>query len=334
MRESGRDKTVLPDADALTPSPEDAAALEARLGSDRYRLRMRLEAEREAEFHAILSTKFTWLKVHLLRPTERRILKLTGFWNLGRRGYLDVRVVENEIVVGERLPQEFDGFRIAHLTDLHIDMDDALLPVLCQRLERTNYDICVMTGDYRNLTVGPIEKTVAMMDKICEAVRKPLYLVTGNHDFIAQVPPLEKSGKGRFLLNECAAIRKDGCADAIWICGIDDPVIFKTDDIARAVSGCGEGDVKVMLSHSPRVYAEAETAGVDLLLAGHTHGGQVCLPGGRAILSNDAAPRAYQKGAWRYGRLHGYTSCGCGASGLPIRINCPPEIVIHVLRRG
>ena len=332
MRESRGKKRACTADEGLKPSEKDAPGLEARLGTAHYRRRLRLEDEREREFHALLSTKFTWLKVHVIRPTERRILKVTGLWNRGRQNYLNIRVIENEIVVGERLPAEFNGFRIAHLSDLHIDMDDALLPVLAKALEESRYDICVMTGDYRNMTVGPIGRTVELMDRLCDAVKAPLYLVLGNHDFIAQVPPLERSGKGRFLLNEGVPIRKPGCDSGLWLAGIDDPVIFRTDDLGKALDGSVQDDVKILLSHSPRVYAEAEAAGVDILLAGHTHGGQICLPGGRAILNNDASPRRYQNGPWRHGRLHGYTSCGSGASGLPIRFNCPPEIVIHVLK--
>ena len=320
-------------AESLIPSPSDAPNLAARLGEANYARRLRLEAEREAEFHAILSTKFTWMKVHLLRPSERMILKCIGLWRLGRRGYFDLKVVENEVRLGEKLPKSFDGFRIAHLTDLHIDMDDALVPLLAKALEETDYDLCVMTGDYRNLTVGGIARTVELMQRLAPSLKAPAYLVPGNHDFLAEVPPMERTGKYRFLLNESVRISRTDGDGALWLCGVDDPAVFRTHDIGRASAGIDSGGVRVLLAHSPRVYRAAESAGFDLLLAGHTHGGQVCLPGGRAVMNNDATPRAYQKGAWRHGKMIGYTSCGCGATGLPIRINCPPEIAVHVLRR-
>jgi predicted MPP superfamily phosphohydrolase len=67
------------------------------------------------------------------------------------------------------------------------------------------------------------------------------------------------------------------------------------------------------------------------MLCGHTHGGQICLPGGRAIMLNANCPRAYCRGAWRFERLQGYTSVGSGACMIDVRINCPPEITVHRL---
>ena len=73
-------------------------------------------------------------------------------------------------------------------------------------------------------------------------------------------------------------------------------------------------------------------AGVDLNLAGHTHGGQICLPGGIPLMVNASCSRRYCKGPWRYHALDGYTSVGSGVSMVDVRLNCPPEITIHRLR--
>ena len=70
------------------------------------------------------------------------------------------------------------------------------------------------------------------------------------------------------------------------------------------------------------------------MLCGHTHGGQICLPGGVPVMTNADCPRKYCVGAWRYHGMHGYTSRGTGVSMVDVRLNCPPEVTLHRLRRG
>ena len=114
---------------------------------------------------------------------------------------------------------------------------------------------------------------------------------------------------------------------------VDDDLIHRAaDGAAGAVRGTPSGAPVVLLAHSPSIHAEAAGAGVDLVLAGHLHGGQICLPGGCILLGNDRSPRRVWRGAWREGRTQGYTSRGTGACGVPLRFFCPPEAVVHVLR--
>jgi len=86
-----------------------------------------------------------------------------------------------------------------------------------------------------------------------------------------------------------------------------------------------------LLAHSPEVFVEAEKAGFELYFCGHTHGGQVCLPGDFVLINNARSPRKLCKGSWSHGRMSGYTSPGTGCSGLPVRFNCPPTIALHIL---
>ena len=85
--------------------------------------------------------------------------------------------------------------------------------------------------------------------------------------------------------------------------------------------------------HSPELVPEAASAGMSLYLAGHTHGGQICLPGGLPIICHMAAPRRYATGLWRKGGMIGYTSTGVGTSGLPVRFNSRSEVALITLRR-
>jgi predicted MPP superfamily phosphohydrolase len=86
-----------------------------------------------------------------------------------------------------------------------------------------------------------------------------------------------------------------------------------------------------MLSHTPEIFRQAAHAAVDLLLCGHTHGGQICLPGGWPIFLDARIPRRLGRGRWQHAGMQGYTSPGAGASVVEVRLNCPPEVTVHRL---
>jgi hypothetical protein len=94
-----------------------------------------------------------------------------------------------------------------------------------------------------------------------------------------------------------------------------------------------DGAFRIVVCHSPEMYEMAAGAGCSLYLGGHTHGGQVCLPGGVAIVTCATIPRRMLKGRWRWGDMAGYTSRGSGASGVAVRFFCRPEITVVTLRR-
>jgi hypothetical protein len=139
----------------------------------------------------------------------------------------------------------------------------------------------------------------------------------------------------RFLINESHKIEKSG--ETITIAGVDDYHRFRLSNLEKALSGIAlsgiEREVIVLLNHSPEQYRQAAYAGVDLYLAGHTHGGQICLPNGFAPKLNIECGRQVGKGRWRFKNMQGYTSRGVGASLVPVRFNCPPEVVVHVLEK-
>lgn len=304
--------------------------IEERLGQEAYARRIAIERYRDDEFNRFVSRHGTYFKIHLLHPAVGAVLKALGLWGRGRRELLEPVVRENSVAIGPALPPEFDGFRILHLSDLHIDIEEALVESIARAVAPLRYDLCVMTGDYRSRTVGKWDKTMELMARLRPAFKGEVVCVLGNHDPIEMTPALESSGY-RVLLNESLVLRRGGAS--LCFAGIDDPVIFETHDVGKALAEAPSGVVKVLLSHSPRVWKEAEAAGVSLLLAGHTHGGQICLPGGRMVKLNEPPPVRLHKGSWRVGNMMGYTSCGCGASGVACRLNCPSEVVLHTLSR-
>ena len=257
-------------------------------------------------------------------------LKLCGFWNRAVRNYFDIQVVNNEVRL-KNLPPEFDGYTILQVSDLHADLHPDFPARVKEIIAPLVYDCLALTGDFRTCTFGEHSgATLATIDILAE-VEQPKFAILGNHDFLAKVPVMEAAGI-RFLLNEHILLRR-GEAELCLI-GIDDPNFYKTHNLERALDGAPSDTTKVLLSHAPQTYRMVDEKGIDLLIAGHTHGGQICLPGGYLIMHDRSAPRRILSGAWREGKLQGYTSRGTGCSGLPVRLNCPAEVTLHTLRRG
>jgi predicted MPP superfamily phosphohydrolase len=132
------------------------------------------------------------------------------------------------------------------------------------------------------------------------------------------------------LVNETLSIRRAGAW--LHVTGTDDVHHFYTDGALTALSQVPEG-FKMALVHSAELADVAADQGFHLYLAGHTHGGQICLPGGRPILTNLICHRRYASGLWRHGPMLGYTTTGVGVAVLPVRFNCRGQVVLLALRR-
>ncbi len=311
-------------------SDELMRKLETRLG--RLHARQRLGIERASEprvfggglnfFHPE-----NWYSSHAL---IRYVLKLSGLYWRGHRNTFDFRVKENAIGL-TRLPAAFDGFTLLHLSDLHVDMNFDVTRELADRIKDLRYDACVLTGDYRARTSGPIDKTIEGMEIVIRRLRGPIYGVLGNHDSVTMVPDLEALGI-KMLLNESVAIESKG--STLHIAGIDDAHYFRVDNIEKTAQSLASEGVSLLLSHTPEIYRQAAYADFDVMFCGHTHGGQICLPGGIPITLDSKCPRYLGAGPWRYHNMIGYTSVGAGASIVNVRLNCPPEITLHTLRSG
>ena len=157
----------------------------------------------------------------------------------------------------------------------------------------------------------------------------PIYGVLGNHDSIAFVTEFEAMGI-RMLMNESVMLERGDARLALV--GIDDHHFYRLGSIPKATADVPEGLPSILLSHAPEVYRQAAQAGFDVMLCGHTHGGQICLPGGYPATIDADVPRRMGRGAWRRRGMLGYTSPGAGTSIVDVRINCPPEITLHRLR--
>lgn len=302
--------------------------IEQRVGRCHLNQRMGIERDFEARIFGQGRNFFhieNWYSVH---SVIRSILRLCLLHARGKRNARAIRVRRNEIVVAG-LPQAFDGYTLLHITDLHLDMAEDMAAVLIEAIRRVDYDLCVVTGDLRARTFGPYDEALEKMKQVRCHLKQPVYGILGNHDTIRMVPALEAM-RIRMLLNESVAVRRGDAV--IFLAGIDDPHFHRADNLEKAAERIPESSVSILLSHSPEVYRNAAYADFDVMLCGHTHGGQICLPGGIPIMCNADAPRAFCSGAWRYNHLQGYTSAGSGVCVVDVRLNCPPEVTLHTLR--
>jgi predicted MPP superfamily phosphohydrolase len=304
------------------------AALEPRLGH--MHIRQRLGLERDYEAHVFRKgTHFfhieNWYSIHGL---IRASLRLVGLLQRGRRNALAFEVRTHDVLLPQ-LPRAFDGFTLLHLSDLHLDMNGEFVDALIERIRPLAYDLCVLTGDYRARTFGPFSAALAGLERLRPRIKGPVYAVLGNHDTIRLVPGMEALGY-KVLLNECVKVQRRG--DIIYLAGIDDAHFYRMENFHRAAHDIPLAAVSILLSHTPEAYRHAAHAGFDLMLCGHTHGGQICLPGRIPVLTDADSPRALARGWWRYHSMKGYTSAGAGTSIVDVRLNCPPEITLHRLR--
>jgi predicted MPP superfamily phosphohydrolase len=228
-------------------------------------------------------------------------LRATRLHRLGMRNALKVRLQRHEVAL-PGLPPAFDGYTILHISDPHIVSLYGLAELVAGRVAGLEVDLCALTGDYRRRIRGPHAQILPGMRTIVDAIeaRDGILGILGNHDCAAMVPDFEDLGI-RMLINETVTVTRGG--EAIHLSGVDDVHYYYTPEVRGTFEAAPEG-FRVALVHSPEAADLAAEAGYALYLTGHTHGGQVALPGGRPILTHLTRHRAYARGFWRHGRIH------------------------------
>ncbi len=271
-----------------------------------------------------------WGLFKLLLAVFRWCLVVTGLYRRGMRNARDIVLRRLEFSF-DGLPAAYDGYTLLHLTDLHFGGLPGLTERMAELIDGIEVDLCVLTGDYRFRVHGPIDPIVAGFQRLVGAVkaRDGFFATLGNHDTADMVEPMEAMGI-TVLINRTHILTRG--SDTVHLTGIDDVHYYYTGDADRAFRDAEDG-FRIALVHSPEFADTAAAAGTALYLAGHTHGGQICLPGGRPIITHLGKWRRYAVGRWRHGGMVGYTSCGVGISGLPIRFNNRGEITLITLRR-
>lgn len=309
--------------------PRALLPLVERIGHTHLRQRLGLEEDHEVFSFSRPGAHFfypeNWYSVHGL---IRHALRSVGLYERAQRNARTIRITRNALVV-RGLPKAFEGMRVLQLSDLHTDLDQRITHAIAERVREVDYDLCVLTGDYRARTYGPFEAALDGIRLIQMQLTGPVYAVLGNHDTIRLVPGMEALGI-RVLINESATIELGGAV--LHLAGIEDAHYYQLHSFQQATAKIPPDGCSVLLSHTPEVYRQAAHAGFSAMLSGHTHGGQICLPGGYALTWDARCPRRLAAGAWDYGPMQGYTSVGSGSSVVNARLNCLPEITVHELR--
>ena len=254
-------------------------------------------------------------------------------------------MVEHVTIAFPRLPAGFDGTTVAVISDLHAGMRRGGTPGVKSVVEEANAlqpDIIVLLGDmvHKGRHAGRYLPLLSELE-----ARDGIWATLGNHEhsflwyarYLGASPRLSVDEWRRMyaeagielLVNEAIPLEKGG--SRLWLVGVDD-AYSRCNDLPAALDGVNSNDFCLAITHSPDVVDDARIAEVDLVLAGHTHGGQICLP----LLGPPSAPcRRPRERAAGLIRTRGtimYVTRGVG-EGIPIRFRCPREMPLITLRR-
>jgi hypothetical protein len=242
------------------------------------------------------------------------------------------------------LPQAFDGFRIAQLSDIHMDeyTEPFFLRDAVRHVNRLNPDAVFLTGDF--VSYGPLPNRFAgsaawECANLLKQIQCPnRYAVLGNHDVVVgrkHVSAALTANGMTVLDNAYAPIERAGAR--FWLAGLDDPLEGIPDPelaIPASIRNVPHEPI-VLLCHAPDYVDDLLTSpagrALSLVLAGHTHGGQIRAPLVGPLVLPELG-RKYVEGWFRFGSLQLYVNRGLGTVGVPIRFNCPPEIALVTLR--
>lgn len=271
----------------------------------------------------------------------RRYLKRRGLTTLALNGpeadlpvafSRDPEITKMDIWL-DRLGAAHDGLRVVQLTDIHHSIFTPLEYVQ-RAVKLTNLmhpDVVALTGDYVTFSPSYIWPVAQMLGKL--RARHGVFAVLGNHDFkvdAGEITHALQAQSIRVLRNQHYALRARSAT--LWMMGVDD-LWSGVDDMAAALHSVPARDPKILLCHNPMGIHRAASYGIDFMLAGHTHGGQVRLPVVGSVRGNSKLGERFVDG---WNRLNGtqiYISRGIGRSVVPLRLNCPPEIACFRLRR-
>ena len=255
----------------------------------------------------------------------------------------NIRVRELELSF-PNLPADFDGYTILHISDLHLSKLGRLERRAMRIIADREVDACLVTGD---VTADP--RASDIFRRVCSSIRskEPIYLILGNSehkpwlDTETLVEALSFDGL-EMLINSSASISRGD--SRMVLAGVDDPY-SDLDDIEAAFDGVDPGEFIIFLTHCPSTTPQAIGRGADLILSGHTHGGQVRLPFVKRFWTHMRANKALNDGVYLpedlsrllntdAGHSVLFVNRGLGTSRLPLRFLCPPEIALITLRQS
>ena len=260
-------------------------------------------------------------------------------------GGIDGLLVEPKNLVAERvavhlkrLPEEFEGFRIAQISDFHFGpyMGRAGVERAVRLAEPFNPDLVVLTGDFVSHPFrkpnGPAgARHAEPCAHVLATIKAQTLAILGNHDHWNDADIVHAVLKERginVLRNQAIPLERG--KSRIWVSGVDD-VYVGAADLPRALRGVPTSELTILLAHEPDFATHVAKYRVDLQLSGHSHGGQVRIP----FIGAPVLPKLgvrFPKGLYQIGSLTLYTNVGIGTVNLPVRFDCPPEITLITLK--
>jgi len=250
----------------------------------------------------------------------------TGYGIVEAKRVPEVKEVQIPITA---LPEDFDGFRIVQVTDLHVSptIRRPYVEKVVEIVNSLNADIIALTGDLIDGTISQLSDDVAPMKNIQSAQGN--FFVTGNHEYyfgvIDWTTQIKRLGFS-ILLNEYRMITRG--QGSLLLAGVTDYrggnfLHSHRSDPIKAIAGAPAADIKILLAHQPKSIFDAARAGFDLQISGHTHGGQF-FPWNLVVGLN----QPFVSGLHKYKNTHIYVSRGTGYWGPPVRVGAPSEITL------
>ena len=238
--------------------------------------------------------------------------------------------VERRAVGLKRLPRRLDGLKVVQLSDIHHGplTSRAQIERAVEVANSLQPDIVALTGDYVSHEWTYVQPCAEMLGRL--RARRGVYAVLGNHDNWVDaelVTDLFRAEGIRVLKNE--GLRFEDRGASFWLAGVDDTMVG-LEDLPLALAGSRDEELKLLLAHNPVILRRAARAGVDLVLSGHTHGGQVAWRNERS--ASGRVRRRILRGLARRGETQIYVTRGLGTVVLPVRYGCPPEVTLLTLR--
>jgi len=251
----------------------------------------------------------------------------------------ELDVVDRPIAI-RNLPPAFHGYRIVQLSDIHLDeyTEPFFLERIIAKVNTLSPDLVLLTGDFithGSLTFVAGTHAAHRCAEIIATLTAPLrYAILGNHDVAVDAPMVIRALSSRgtpVLVNRYLPVERGGAR--LWLCGVDDPGT-SVPNLDLALPTNPDGPV-ILMAHEPD-YADTVVAHprgplVDLMLSGHSHGGQVRLPFLGPLILPPLGEK-YPEGHYVFNRMQLYVNRGIGTVGLPFRLNCPPEITVITLQ--
>ena len=224
-------------------------------------------------------------------------------------------------------PREFDGLRIAHLSDIHFGhlLGEVRLMQAIDAVRAVRADLIAITGDLIDLSAH--ESPLLFERLALLQARLGVFVVLGNHDHLDHPRSIVRGARDAGLIPLMDESVRAGGRDGLLVAGID---------WSKSIPGCGErlrrcgvARADLLLAHNPKAFVAAEERGIPLTLSGHTHGGQVARRGNRR--HNLVFTQRLSAGLYRRGESNLYVTNGVGA-WFPLRLNCPAEIAVIEMR--